>query len=223
MKRALLSFVCIFLLGSTISAQAELYVGGQIGWNAPQDLTNIQGIGDTSGVTVSDLTPENSVVFGAKFGGYLPRKNVNWLGGEIEVYHTDVEIKSQPVTISAPVVGLTVSGPSTNFDLGITTVAVNILARYPHETVQPYIGVGGGLNIARFRSDTGFSKTAAVPTLNAVAGLKFFVTEKIAIFGEYKFNYGNWQFLNTIEFDYLTNMFLGGMSYHFDANSLRLF
>lgn len=222
MKRKLLNFVCFLLLGSTLSAQAELYVGGQAGWNTPQDLTNIQGIGSTAGITVSDLTPESGVVFGAKFGGYFP-KRLNWLGGEIEVYHTDVDINSQPLTLSAPIIGLTVSGTSANFELAVTTVAVNILARYPHKTLQPYIGIGGGLNIARFTSDTGINETAYVPTVNALAGLKFFVTEKIAVFGEYKFNYGNWQFIDFLEWNYMTHMFLGGVSYHFDANSLHLF
>lgn len=220
MKRTLLSFLCFLVLGSTASVQAEWYVGGQVGLNAPQDLTNIQGTGSASGIVLSDLELEKMVVFGAKFGGYFP-ENLNWLGGEIEVYHTDSDIKSQPATTSAPILGLSVSGTLPQSDLAITTVALNVLVRYPHETWQPYGGVGVGLNIARFSGGTAVSETAYLPTLNLLAGLKFFVTEEVAIFGEYKFNYGSsWEFEdNLIEWDYSTNMFLGGVSYHFDIKS----
>lgn len=218
-KTLLLLLICVLILGSTLSAQAEFYVGGQVGLNSPQDLTDIRGTGSASGITLSDLELENMVVFGAKFGGYFP-KSLNWLGGEIEVYHTDSDIKQQPVTISAPILGLTASGTLPASDLAITTVAFNVLVRYPHQTWQPYAGVGAGLNVARLSGGTAISETAYLPSLNFLAGLKFFVTEQVSVFGEYKFNYGSgWEFEdNLLEFDYSTNMFLGGVSYHFDTN-----
>ncbi len=219
MKRTLSILIALLFVSSTLSAQAEFYVGGQVGLNSPLDLTNVQGTGAATGITLTDLEVDKMVVFGAKVGGYFP-KSLNWLGGEIEVYHTDSDIKQQPVTISAPILGLTASGTLNAIDLAITTVAFNILVRYPHETWQPYAGVGGGLNVARLSGTGTVSETAYLPTLNFLAGLKFFVTEQVAVFGEYKFNYGSgWEFEdNSIEFDYSTNMFLGGVSYHFDTN-----
>ena len=219
MKRTVVSLLFFFVLASALSANAEFYVGGQVGFNAPRDLTDIQGTGAATGITLSDLDLENGVVFGGKFGGYFAN-SLNWLGGELEVYHTNSNIKQQQATISAPILGLSVSGTLPAADLAITTVAFNILVRYPHETWQPYAGIGGGINVARLSGGTTVSETAYLPSVNFLAGLKFFVTQHIAIFGEYKFNYGSsWEFEdNLMEVDYSTNMFLGGASYHFDLN-----
>lgn len=208
--------VSVIVVGSTVCAQAEWYVGGQVGLNTPQDLTDVRGTRSASGIVLSDLDLAEMIVFGAKFGGYLPN-SLNWLGAEIDAYQTDSDISAQNVTISAPVLGLTVSDPISKVDLAVTTVALNLLVRYPHKTWQLSLGVGGGLNIARFGGGTAVNETALIPSLNAVAGLKYFFTDEVVVFGEYKMNYGSWSFDdNSIEVDYRTNMFLGGISYHFD-------
>ena len=203
------------LLCMTVSTQAEIYLGGQVGWNLPQDLSNVQGTGAGSGITLSDLELDEMVVFGGKFGGYLP-SSVDWLGGEIEVYQTDSDIKQQQVTISAPILGINTSGTLNAIDLAITTVAFNLLVRYPGETFQPYAGVGAGINIARLSGGGVTRETSVDPTLNLLAGVRAFVTKSVALFGEYKHNRGTFEFSNNlVEGDYRTNMVLGGISYHF--------
>lgn len=215
-KMASVMSLCAVLLASmTVSSNAELYLGGQVGWNLPQDFTDVQGTGPASGSTLSDLELDEMVVFGGKFGGYLPG-SVDWLGGEVEVYQTDSDIKQQQVTISAPILGLNVSGNLNAIDLAITTVAFNLLVRYPGQTFQPYGGVGAGINIARLSGGGTTSETSLEPTLNLLAGVRAFVTKRVALFAEYKHNRGTFTFSdNFIEGNYRTNMVLGGLSYHF--------
>lgn len=54
------------------------------------------------------------------------------------------------------------------------------------------------------------------PSLNALAGVRAFVTERIAFFGEFKHNRSTFKFSDS-EFDtkYRTNMFMGGIWFHF--------
>ena len=96
--------------------------------------------------------------------------------------------------------------------------AVNVLARYPGETFQPYVGIGGGVNIADIAETrtTFFNETLMAPSLNALVGMRAFVTERIAFFGEFKHNRSTFKFSDN-EFDarYRTNMFMGGITFHF--------
>lgn len=194
---------------------AELYLAGQMGVNLPQDLTDLKGVGASSGLTLSDLKLKKSVVFGGKFGGYFPGR-ANWLGLEVEAYHTNPDIKQQPATVSAPVFGISLSGTLPAMDLSITTVAFNGVVRYPGQMFQPYAGVGVGLNIAELSGGAASNEFAFSPTLNVLAGIRLMVHKKVGIFAEFKHNRGTFTFEdNEIEADYATNMVVGGVSIHF--------
>lgn len=54
----------------------------------------------------------------------------------------------------------------------MTHFAVNVLARYPGTTFQPYIGVGGGVNVAGVSetANTYFGDVAVAPSLNLLGG-----------------------------------------------------
>ena len=61
-----------------------------------------------------------------------------------------------------------------------------------------------------------------VPGLNLLGGIRGFVTDSIALFFEYKFNYAKFNLRTKIfnlpygfEGTYSTNMIAGGLSYHF--------
>ena len=207
----LFGFVVLFL---ATSAHGEIYVGGQVGANIPQDLTDVKGTGGASGLTLSDLELNKMVVFGGKFGYFLPEK-FNWLGIETEAYQTDSDIEEQTATLSASNTGpsMTVTVPRT--DIAITTWAFNVIARYPGERFQPYGGVGVGINFARLSGGGTTDELNVMPTLNLLAGLRGFVTKRVALFAEYKHNRGTFKFTdNQLEADYRTNMYLAGVSYH---------
>ena len=204
----------ILILAIGVPAHAEFYVGGQVGANIPQDFTDVKGIDGSSGITLSDLELRKMIVFGGKFGGFLPG-SFNWLGFETEAYQTDSDIDQQPVTVSAPILGLNGTTTIPRTDIAITTWAFNAIVRYPGKTFQPYGGIGVGVNFARLSGGVASSELSIDPTLNLLAGLRAFVTDRLALFGEYKHNRGTLKFSdNQLEGDYRTNMFLGGISYH---------
>lgn len=203
--------VVVGLIGVPVSVgsvHAEIYVAGQVGYTAPNDLSDVQTVQGISGLGVSDLQLHDSVVYGAKLGYYF--SGVKWLGVETELFHTSPHAKQQPVTLA----GMTTTSPG--FNLNVTTWAINALVRYPGEKFQPYAGVGLGVFFAEAKFQ-GQSDKDTVPGLNALAGLRYFLTERVALFAEYKYNRAAFEFTNAIgiKADYSANHFLGGLSVHF--------
>ena len=203
--------LCPWLLSS--HAFAELYVAGMAGYTVPNDFTNVKGTGGASALSLSDLELQNSVAYGGKIGYFFPK--VKWLGVETEVYNTTPNVKQQPVTASA--FGRSVPIASVpGFNLRVLTWGINAVVRYPGKTFQPYAGVGLGVFFAK-ATFQGQSDSDTVPGLNALAGLRVFATDHVAIFAEYKYNRAAFSFPNAIGFegDYSANIFMGGLSYHF--------
>lgn len=191
---------------------AETYVAGMVGYTAPNDLTNIQGTGGASALSLSDLELQSSVAYGGKVGYFLP--TVNWLGVETELYNTTPHVKQQSATASA--FGASGSGTVPGFNLRVLTWGINAVVRYPGKTFQPYAGVGLGVFFAN-ASFQGQSDSDTAPGLNALVGLRMFATDNLALFAEYKYNRATFNLPNAIGFeaDYSANIFMGGVSYHF--------
>jgi opacity protein-like surface antigen len=63
----------------------------------------------------------------------------------------------------------------------------------------------------------GQSDKDVAPGLNALAGVRYFATDHIALFAEYKYNRVAFDFPDAIglKADYSANQFLGGVSFHF--------
>ena len=192
---------------------AEMYVAGMAGYTAPNDLTNIKGTGGASALSLSDLELQSSVAYGGKIGYFLP--NLKWLGVETELYNTTPNVKQQPATVSGFGASVPI-GTLPGFHLRVLTWGINAVVRYPGKTFQPYAGVGLGVFFAK-ATFQGQSDSDTVPGLNALAGLRFFATEHVALFAEYKYNRATFNLPNAIGFeaDYSANIFMGGLSYHF--------
>ena len=206
----------IAILGCQLFAvtqgQAEMYIAGQAGYAMPSDLSDIKGTGNSSGVTSTDLALKSGLAYGIKIGGYFPGA-ANWLGLEFEGFYNQPDIKAQTATLTP--------GGQQQVDsskMRVATFAVNVLARYPGETFQPYVGIGGGVNVADIEGtrNTFSDDFTMAPSLNVLAGIRAFVTERIAFFGEFKHNRSTFKFSEN-EFDatYRTNMFMGGIAFHF--------
>jgi len=207
--------IAIVLVLSGGEAQAEMYMAGQVGYASPSDLSNVKGTGSISGVMFSDLTLKNNLTYGLKIGGYLPN-SLNWLGFEFEGFYNEPDLKAQTITASSGSTRL--SGTAESTKLRVAHFAVNVLARYPGETFQPYVGVGGGVNIAGLSEtpNTYSDDVSAAPNLNLLAGMRAFVTERIALFGEVKHNRSTFKFSdNEVETRYRTTIFMAGLSFHF--------
>jgi opacity protein-like surface antigen len=86
--------------------------------------------------------------------------------------------------------------------------------------LQPYVGAGVGIFFARASNGTSSSDNG-VPGLNALAGVRYFFTEHVALFGEYKYNRATFEFENIggsgagLKGDYSVSHIVGGLSFHF--------
>jgi opacity protein-like surface antigen len=205
----LLAFFHLVVLARLVSA--EMYIAGQVGYAMPSDLSNIKGTGASSGITSTDLALKDNIAYGLKIGGYFPSA-LQWLGLELEGFYNQPDIKTQTVT-QTPGGPVGVQGTK----LRVAHFALNVLLRYPGHTFQPYVGVGGGANVAGLSENSTFSDEVVIaPAFNALGGLRIFLTERIALFGEVKYNQATFKFNdNEFQTKYQTTMFMGGLSFHF--------
>ena len=202
-----LAWLSIATFGMPSPASAERYVAGTIGVNFADRITGISGTGDLTGLQASDFDLKNSVSYGAKLGYFAEH---SWFGIEGEVLQTTPHIKSL--------------GNDPGIHLRVTTVGVNLLARYPGRTFQPYAGVGVGTVIARL-SDSPANEirgnTSVTGGWNVLAGLRAFVTPYVAVFTEYKYSGATLRFDQAagtgggFEGVYRAQHVLVGLSYHF--------
>jgi opacity protein-like surface antigen len=215
----------------------ELYVAGFGGYTFTHGFNNVQGTGLFAGGNFNDFGLKNSVVYGAKVGYFLPN-DWNWLGFEVEGFNTTPHFEQvgpipganlRVTTAAFNVIGRLKMGcthddrydrydrdrprrVSTDYDSGYGDRGFC--------RIQPYAGVGIGIFFAE-RSNGTSSSDNAVPGLNALAGLRFYLTEHIAVFGEYKYNRATFEFDNAFgpgagfKGDYSVSNVVGGLSFHF--------
>ena len=195
-------------LGLVLAAnpvEAEWYAGGGAGMNFADDLHDVQGTAALAGLRAPDFDLKNSIVYGAKLGNYFGN---NWFGLEGEVMSTTPHVKNLD---DIP-----------GFHLRVTTVALNIIARYPGRSIQPYGGIGFGVLIAHMGdSPTTRSDSDVGSAFNALLGIRFFLTPYVAFFTEYKYVDGLLRFENAFvvgggfQAEYRAQYVLTGLTYHF--------
>jgi opacity protein-like surface antigen len=189
-------------------ASAEWYVAGQFGVNFADRLTNINGTNGFAGSTAPDFDLKNSFTYGGKVG-YFPGNS--WLGVEVDAFHTTPHIKNLD-----DIPGI---------HLRVTSAGVNLIARYPGVTFQPYAGIGAAAVFAHISdSSTTRSDSNVTGGLNVLAGIRAFVTPYVAIFTEYKLTQATLRFDQAFSGfgtaggftgDYRAQQLLVGVSYHF--------
>ena len=188
-----------------------------------------EGTGIFNGMSFGNGSLANSAVVGAKAGGFFP-ESLNWFGVEAELFNTTPHIEQQ--------------GAAAGSHMRVTTLAINAIARaqfacekkhleteqvterfafhYVTEfcRLQPYAGVGLGIYWVDI-SNSAFSAHANfVPGFNALAGVRYYFTDRIALFTEYKYNRATFNFagvqgLAGFEGVYSINHIVGGISYHY--------
>ena len=236
-QRAVLSLTfSAIVLGFATTTQvpatyAETYIAGQFGVTLPSVAGKSLGEGDLTGrfvnpgSRVSAQSLDESILYGGKIGHYF--KAVPWLGLEAEVYNTTPHIKQQMITFSGP------SGPVGSAELAglhfrvLTVAPFNVMFRYHKTRLQPYVGVGPGLFFARIEDPALTSNNTQSSMgfgVNAQAGVRYYITRQVALFGEGKFNYTKFSFdetpagfFNLFGFDADYKMFHAsfGLSVHF--------
>ena len=212
---AILAFA--FLLSS--KAQAELYVGGELGYAIPNKFKSVTGGGSLSGENASDLALKQSLMYGARVGYFLPD---SWLGFEVEAFSTNPHVKQQDITFTGAVPGTLTGVPGGH--VRVTTVALNVVARAKLRPLQPYVGVGPGVFFARVSDAFGIpgSTSDTALGLNAFVGARYFFNEQVALFAEYKYNRASFSFAvnglppgTSVDGTYSANIFTAGVVYHF--------
>jgi opacity protein-like surface antigen len=208
MKRGVYWFVptlaiAISLLPMTV--RGEWYVAGQVGVNFADRLTNVEGTGILSGLTAPNFDLKSAVVYGGKVGYFSANGP---LGVELDVFNSQPNIKNLD-----DIPGI---------HLRVTNVGLNLILRYPGQTFQPYIGLGGALLISHLSSSaTTQSDNDVGGGFNMLAGLRTFITPYVALFGEYKYTRGTLTFSNAFPAgggfsgDYRAQYVVFGISYHF--------
>jgi opacity protein-like surface antigen len=141
------------------------------------------------------------------------------MGVETEFFYTNPHIKQQDVTLTTPLGTGTINTIGSH--VRIATWAVNWIIRYPGERFQPYAGIGAGLFWGRVSGDDTGTGSDTSPGLNALAGVRLFITQRFALFAEYKYNRVTFDFggsgataVDTHAL-YQVNNVVGGLSLHF--------
>lgn len=215
--------------GFPVDSQAEWYVAGQVGYAMIRDPRNTPVTGEQAvtsipnGTISSRLDFDNSLMFGAKVGYYF--ETLPWLGVETEVFTSSPNLKQQVVTDRAPGVG-TFQYNQPGAHIQATTVAANLVARYQMGAFEPYVGVGPGIFFIRSSHPSygtgmsGYVDADVRPGLNTQLGLRYRLTEHVALFGEWKVNYTRFHLeprgpYGGVNANYLVNIFAFGVGYHF--------
>jgi len=206
-------------------ADAEMYSAAQVGVSIPNSFSDIQGERANTGTTVSNLSLANTVIYGVKFGYYL--ESIKWLGFEAEVFNSNPNIKQQTATASNATGSVTATIPGTSLRV-LNLAPVNVVVRYQMGQLEPYAGVGMGIFMTNIKDGaTGVSSSNSSIGLNTQLGLRYFVSEGVSLFGEWKYNRARFDFPSFTpnpaqptgggySGDYSAHIFAFGIGFHFD-------
>lgn len=162
----------------------EPYVSGFITRSAPISAGLSLGGDDIPATTLT-----GSSGGGMKVGAFFKPFHYAF-GAELEVFGHGGNVTA-PMTTNGGVTRFT------NQNLTMVNTMVNLLARYPGDFIQPYVGFGPGLSIAILDGKT---QTATGPregssslvglAFQGIAGTRLNLTKHIFVFGEYKYFVG---------------------------------
>ena len=193
-----MAMVCMAV--SAASAPAETYLAGQIGVTFPQSLTNVNFVSPLSPGPDFDL--KTSFVYGGKLGHYF--EELQWLGVEAEIFRTNPVISQK--------------APEPGASLSVTTLAMSLVARYQVGRWEPYAGVGPGIFFSRVKSASPISRFDEAQStsigLTTQAGVRFFVTGRVALFTEWKYNHSRISFDSLPNANYNAHHWMFGVAYH---------
>ena len=215
----------------------EFYVAGYGGFTIGHEFDDATGVGTNFGLNFPSHDLANSGVFGGKIGYFFPGR-MDWLGVEAEAFRSTPHLRQtgaltggrlEVTTVAINLIARTwlACGPRPERLRDRDTTDPNAPRRSApgyHEhgfcALQPYAGVGLGAFFAE--ATTGAARSYdSTPGLNALAGLRYFLTDHVALFGEYKFNYAAFKFEDYagpgagLKGNYSVSHIVGGLSYHF--------
>lgn len=210
---------------------SETYVAAFGGYTFGGKFSDVEGTGLLSGANLGDRDLADSGVYGGKIGHFFGDR-MDWLGVEMEAFNTTPHVEQQGLqpgshlrvtTLAFNLIGRLKFGceAKTERTESRTEGAIRYETRYEREfcRLQPYAGVGLGVFFANLSNNGTSVSDNAVPGFNALAGVRYYFTERIALFGEYKYNWAALELTNGgiggFQGDYRANHVVGGLSFHF--------
>jgi opacity protein-like surface antigen len=171
---------------------------------------------NVGGATISNTNAKGSAGAGLK-AGIFPKFAGGIFGVEGEVFGHGGKLNASPNQAQG--------------DLAVVNFMVNVLARYPGEIIQPYVGAGFGVSAGQL-SDANIQVGGSQLTGKAgdgafayqfLGGVRAYVTKKIFLFGEYKYFAANYKWesqgINTgnpvVKYDFRTQIISGGIGISF--------
>lgn len=198
--------------------------------------TDVTEVGPGTNVTIFDVKLDNSPSIGGKIGMYTTQFRAGTgidFGFELDITNFTPDQKGNQIrNASGTLLGVPVTAVVTShININSTLIAVNLLARKPFGVTQdfpngrwsPYVGIGGGIQTTTFEPPGTIEKGRQTdPAFQGLAGVKAFLTQHVALFGEYKFTHASHTFetqsggaIITDKFTFNVNHFVGGIAIHF--------
>ena len=210
MKYIFISMATFILVCSPATSLAldkiDIYLSGYVQRSIPSESHESMM---SNGRPVQQLTIGGGLGGGLKVGLYPDFTN-RVIGIELEYGGFDGDLSFQQAG----------SVRTSNADLVILYSMVNLIVRYPHKKVRPYIGIGAG-------SVSGLLRNAQIPERkdkaleSAIAfGHQFFtgmqvnVHENVFLFGEYKYLSANFHW-KQLSVDFRSQHVIGGIGVFF--------
>jgi opacity protein-like surface antigen len=194
-----LLFMVLLLFPS--SSLAENYIAGQIGVSLPGSLSNVNRVSPLVRAPDSDLM--TSFLYGGKLGHYFDQ--MRWFGVEAELFRSNPNISQ--------------NGAEPGASLSMTVWGATLLARYPGERLQPYVGVGPAIFFGRVKSVSPRSNLDEAQStsmgLNTQLGLRLLLSDGVALFMEWKYNHSRLSFDALPNATYNAHNLIFGIGYHF--------
>ena len=218
MKSLVVGIVAVLMLLSVVPAQAEMYVAGYGGAQFPADYGDVSGTGSINNAGFGNMALATTGVYGGKVGYFFPKWDS--FGVEAEVFVAHPHLKRQTFE-SAGQNTPTGAALTNGAHIQLITPALNFIVRRPGERIQPYGGLGIAVVNATLSPPNASSSSDTQPALNLLIGLKGFVTDHVALFADFKYNYSIVSFNNVgvtnagVDGRFSLPMFVGGVSWHF--------
>jgi opacity protein-like surface antigen len=200
--------------------------------------TDLTEVGPGTNVTARDVKLDNSLSIGGKIGMYTTEFRASSgldFGGELDITNFSPDQKGgQTLNASGTVGGVPVVAVVTNpVNINSTLIAFNLLVRKPFGVAQdlpngrwyPYVGIGGGVQTSTHESPGSIRKGRQPdPAFQGLVGVKAFLTQHVALFGEYKFTHASHTFetqnvstgaITTDKYTFNVNHIVAGLAVHF--------
>jgi len=198
--------------------------------------TDVTEVGPGTNLRVQDVELDDSRSIGGKIGMYTTQFRASTgidFGFELDITNFTPDQKGNQIrNASGTLGGVPVPAVVTNhININSTLFAVNLLARKPIGVTQdfpsgrwsPYVGIGGGVQTSTFEPPGTIKEgRQRDPAFQGLAGVKAFLTQHVALFGEYKFTHASHTFetqsggaIITNKFTFNVNHLVGGIAFHF--------